>query len=221
MIRLWVLLCGIVPMVLAQNEPNPGEGGAAVDLPSKVIAVVRDGESPYFDAMVGGFRKELESLASGQYLFEIRDTFNADGDLAAVTDQLKAALADEQVDVVYAAGITASHRAAMLPDAERTKPVVGGAIEFSDFDSGLVKEDGGSTIPNYTFIISPRRVLSDLEQLSDRTEDENVTLSRNLTNLGVMYENGFGVASLRAATRRCRTTSFWNSFCFEPFRDKM
>lgn len=166
-------LCVLTVVGNAQTDPpEVAEDGLKLEPSHKVIAVVRDGPSPYFDQLVRGFQKELETLAAGQYLFEIRDRFNAGGDPAKVDDVLRAALADGEVDVVYAAGITASSRAADLAPEVRSKPIVAGAIEFSDFNSDLIGPSGGSLVPNYTFIVSPRRVLSDLEVLGRLSESK-------------------------------------------------
>ncbi|MEM7233896.1 MAG: TolC family protein, partial [Planctomycetota bacterium] len=135
------------------------------ELPTHVIAIVRDGDSPYFDQVIRGFRAELEALAADQYRFELRETFNAKSNSSRVSEVLRSALSDPDVSVVYTAGFVSTFEAAGLAPAERTKPVVGGAVEFVDVSGERISTDGGSKLPNYTFIQSPRRVEADLERL--------------------------------------------------------
>lgn len=158
--REWGFFLLALTLSAAAQDATPDEGEL---LPLKRIAVVRDGDSPYFNALVDGMGQQLSPLAEGQYRFELDHRFNAKGDPSQVGEMLAAALADDSVDVVYAAGILASQRAARL--AQRSKPVVAGAIEFSDLNSSLISESGGSKLPNYTFIVSPRRVIADLEMI--------------------------------------------------------
>ena len=135
-------------------------------LPTHRIALVRDRDSPYFDEVIAGFRAELEALSADQYQFELRDTYNAEGDPARVAGVLRSALQDPDVSVVYTAGFVSTFAASSLDEADRTKPVVGGAVEFIDVNGEQIAADGGSKIPNYTFIQSPRRVEADLEKLA-------------------------------------------------------
>ncbi len=136
----------------------------------KVIAVVRDGNSEFFDGVITNFRKELSVLAEGKYTFRIKDEFNAEGKDAEYLKQLNRALSDEEVDLIYTAGIVVSHYAAKLNPKERIKPIVAGAIEFSNLANKFITESGTSDINNYTFIMAPLRIQSDLgafKQLAD------------------------------------------------------
>jgi ABC-type uncharacterized transport system substrate-binding protein len=91
---------------------------------TKRIAIVRDGDSEFFDGLVQGFETELGDLAKDRYAFELLHEFNAKGSASGVVAQLRKALNDPRVDVVYTAGIVASAKAQDLPAALRTKPVV-------------------------------------------------------------------------------------------------
>jgi len=136
--------------------------------PDYVIAVVKDRDSPYFDAMIAGFRKELDGLAGSEYRFEIRDAFNAGGQADQVGATLDRALADSDVDAIFAAGFVVTSIAAGLPSDRRRVPIVGGAIEFADLEGGsLIAPSGSSSVANYTFIQSPRRIPADLEKLAE------------------------------------------------------
>ena len=145
-----------------------------IEPPLRTIAIVRDRDSPWFEEIIAGFRAELTSLAGEQYRFELRDTFNADGDPASVEQVLREALAAPDVDVIYTAGFVATYTASGLEAAERTKPIVGGAVESLDLSSEHISLEGGSTLPNYTFIQSPRRVEADLEKLVELSGADTV-----------------------------------------------
>lgn len=166
LMKAWVcLFFALSPMAIGQQQPVADE-----NLPLKRIAVVRDGDFPYFEGLIRGLDAQLKPLASGQYRYEFDHGFDAKGDSEKVSEMLAGALADETVDVVYAAGILASHQAAKLP--QRAKPVLAGAIEFSNLNSSLINERGGSKLANYTFIISPRRVMADLEMIRRLIKDD-------------------------------------------------
>ena len=143
-------------LVSAQDAP----------LPTKTIAIVRDGDSPYFDALIAGFRAELETFADGKYTVEVRDTFNAGKIPAQVPVVLRHALTTPDVHAVYAAGFVSTTAASDLSEDERRVPVVGGAVEFVDFSSELITPGGSSRLKNYTFIQSPRRIATDLERFA-------------------------------------------------------
>ena len=131
-------------------------------LETKTLAIVSDGPSWYFDHFVEQMKTELLELAKGSYQVTFLDGFNAGGSSAAVDGLLKDAMATG-ASVVYAAGITATERARALPEADRTKPVVAGALQLTDARGQPISKSGTSTIPNYTFITSPQRVAADLE----------------------------------------------------------
>lgn len=133
---------------------------------TKRIAIVRDDQSAYFDAIISGFKKELDELAQDRYEFEFVDTFNAEGISNEIRGTLMRAVDDPKIDLVYTAGIIASHHAENLPLALRTKPIVAGAIEFSNFDNSTISKSGSSKIPNFTFIVEARRIPMDLSELA-------------------------------------------------------
>ncbi len=129
------------------------------------IAIIRDGDSAYFDGFVDRFMVELETLADGNYRIRLLDDFNAGYEPSLVAQYLSKALADPQVDIVYAAGVIATEIAARLTDDERTKPIIGGALQFSNSNQKIISPVGSSLLRNYTFITSPRRVSADLQLL--------------------------------------------------------
>lgn len=136
------------------------------ELPVRVIQIVRDRDSGYFDALIAGWTSELQQLADGEYRVEVRDDLNAAGDLDQVETLLARALSDATVDVVFAAGVAATSVAARIDPERRVNPVVGGAIEFADLDDSLLQVGGASSLKNFTFVRSPRRIAADLERLA-------------------------------------------------------
>ncbi|MDG2124995.1 MAG: hypothetical protein P8J87_14935 [Verrucomicrobiales bacterium] len=166
-------------------------GGVAQDgqevagsLPTKTLAIVEDGESWYYEGLKKVVLAELKSLSVGQYELELQSSAgNYDGD--AIEGRLQAALGDPAVDAVYAAGTIATMRAFSLAKeaaepvgGKLAKPVMAGAVRFrkevdlEDVDQeevGSISSEMTSTIPNYTFVTSPRRVIADLTLLKELT----------------------------------------------------
>ncbi|MDA7866466.1 TolC family protein [Verrucomicrobia bacterium] len=143
-------------------------------VPEFRIAVVRDDDSWYFDAMVANFISELEPLAKGNYEVTIDERFNAKGDFSTVPDLIREVMADPTIDLVYTGGVAATEIAATLPDSERVKPVIGGALQMVDITWMPISEEGASEIPNYTFITNPQRVEADLKLLQRLVSPETV-----------------------------------------------
>ena len=162
--QTWAMVFALCWPTSAQEEPANAKG----------IAIVRDGDSEFFDAIVSGFEAELSGLAAGQYQYEIIDSFDARGSAGAVNDQLSRAVNDPRVDVVFAAGIIASARAQDLLDQERSKPIIAGAIEFSNFNNEGVSKTGTSTISNFTFVLESRRIPADLAELARLSGESTV-----------------------------------------------
>ena len=133
------------------------------------IAIVSDGDSWYFDRNQQLLVEELQSLARDKYSLKIKDEFKGNYDGDEIGQLLRQALADPEVDLIYTSGVISSERASKMPEAERTKPVLAGAVFFSDARTQKLTEQGASTRPNYTFISEPNRVAADLMQLKNLT----------------------------------------------------
>ncbi|MCH6257463.1 TolC family protein [Puniceicoccaceae bacterium K14] len=134
------------------------------------IAIIKDGDSQYFDEAAKASFQELQALAEGNYTIEQKN-YNANYDPEQVSAYLEEALGDPSIDLVYAAGVIATERAANLEEDQRSKPILGGALQFSNIRGNAISPDGTSRLSNYTFITSPRRVSADmnlLAQLSDK-----------------------------------------------------
>ncbi|MEM7383351.1 MAG: TolC family protein, partial [Verrucomicrobiota bacterium] len=141
-------------------------------MPAYRIAVVKDGDSWYFDAAIERLRKELKALAEDRYTFEFK-TLNAGHDPVKVRTLLRQASADPSVHVLYASGVMATENAKRMAKAERTKPILGGAVQFSD-TAGLISPEGTSSVPQFTFITEPKRVSADLALLKRLTGEKTI-----------------------------------------------
>ncbi len=159
-------------LVTAPSHVHAGQSAAADG--RAVIGVVTDGGSArsgdYFDLVASS----LADLSGTEYQLEFVREFNADFSLESVENELRRALADPRVEVVFAAGPMATEIAANLPTSVRNKPVFGGFPELSDRRGDLVTEDGKSAVPNFTFAATPQRVSSDLTMLRRLTGAETI-----------------------------------------------
>lgn len=130
------------------------------------VGIVRDGTSWYFDTLIEQFKAELTALSEGERELVFRDSYSAAYDTNQVSAYLEEVLADDSVDLVYAAGVIATEHALTRAIVGLNKPVVGGALQLSDIGPTFLSKKGTSTLANYTFIASPRRVFADLAGLS-------------------------------------------------------
>lgn len=166
------LLIALFAILLASSDASaqdlvPTPATSAPTLPAYGIAVVKDGDSWYFDAVVERLTTELTALAENRYTFEVK-TLSAGHDPVKVRALLRQASADPNVDVLYASGAVATENAKRMSVAERTKPILAGAVQFSD-TAGLISPEGTSSISNLTFITEPKRVTADLALLQRLT----------------------------------------------------
>jgi len=140
---------------------------------ARVVAVLRDGDAPAGDELVEQALIQLRALAEGNYEFEVVQA-EGDFDRARTLQLLKEALADPAVDVIYTSGVIGSELAGQLPPEARTKPVMTGAVVFSEMREDEICRTGTSTIPNLTFITNPSRVRADLSALRKLTEARRI-----------------------------------------------
>ncbi len=132
--------------------------------PTRKVVIIRDDVSWYFDSFAEKVKADLEKLSIDSYDLTIED-FCAKGDLGLITTKLNDALADAGTDLVIAAGFISTSRALSLPPALRNRPVLGGAVEFSEMLESSISAEGTSKVANYSFIINPRRVVADIDAL--------------------------------------------------------
>ncbi len=166
-----ILFCVLAPILTCRLSAQE-EALQILPLPSYQIAVVKDGDSWYFDAVRERFEKELKTLAAGRYTFELK-IMSAEHDPAKVGPLLRQALADTDIELVYASGVVATEIAQRLTEGERTKPVLAGAVQFSGIGL-LISPEGTSSVSNYTFITEPKRVEADLALLKRLTNAQAI-----------------------------------------------
>lgn len=151
----WLFFCH---SSLGQDQaPN------SIDLDQFTIAIIKDGDSWYFDTVRENFEKELVQLASGKYKFTFK-IYNGEHDPERVHNLLKSALNDNENDVIYCSGVVATESAKRLSDQERSKPILAGAVQFTNIGA-LISPQGTSSVTNYTFITEPKRVEADVALL--------------------------------------------------------
>ena len=138
------------------------------------VAIVKDDDSWYFDGLVSDFTTELRDLLTDPGMLRVEDRHNAKGDFALVPELIRQVMADPSIDVVYTAGVVATEVAAALDASERTKPVVGGALQMVDLSFMNLSREGVSTVPNYTFITNPQRVETDLKLIQTLAAPETI-----------------------------------------------
>jgi outer membrane protein TolC len=152
------------------------------------VAIVRDGDSLYFDAVIEQFKAELTALSEGDRELVFKDSYNAAYDSVLVDSYLQQVLDDGSVDVVYAGGVMATEHALTRAIKGLSKPVVGGALQLSDIGQSFLSENGTSILENYTFIASPRRVFADLELLAQQTGASQVHVVIDSVYMPVLQE---------------------------------
>lgn len=146
---------------IAVDPPKPDIEPEVKPAGPKTLAIVRDGKSWYFDQFVTAMQAELTSLAENNYELVIEDEFDGGADPGTIGALLSKAVAKEGVNAVYAAGVVATQRASRMTATQRTKPILGGALQFSD-EGEKISELGRSTAPNFSFITGPQRVGADI-----------------------------------------------------------
>ena len=143
-------------------------------VPEYKIAIIRDDDSWYFDAMIERFLSEMAPLAKGNYELAVDERFNAKGNLDAIPGLIREVMADSTIDVLYTGGVVATEVVSSMPDEERVKPVMGGALQMVDAKLMPIETDGVSNRPNYTFITNPSRISADLNLLKELVAPETI-----------------------------------------------
>lgn len=169
------------PLPPLEVEPQPELLPPGRRDPVRKVVIIRDDVSWYFDTFADKVKSELEAVAEGSYEIRFED-FNAKGDPRRLSEGLVAAVGDETVDLVIAAGYLATNAAMTLDEAVRKKPVLGGAVEFSELMEKAITPEGTSNIPNYSFITNPQRIAADIAALRDLSGQRSIyaLVDRNL-----------------------------------------
>ena len=142
-------------------------------VPKRKVVIIRDSESWYFDQFAENVKTELKALSLDSYNLEFED-YDAKGDSAKINQKLTHSLGQEDTDLVLAAGWVVTRRALELPVEKRNRPVLGGAVEFSELMENVITSEGTSKIANYSFITNPQRVAADIDALKTLTKQRTI-----------------------------------------------
>ncbi|MDM8539075.1 hypothetical protein QUF70_20170, partial [Desulfobacterales bacterium HSG17] len=134
------------------------------------IAVVKDGDSPFFDARIKGVIHELELLVGTGNRLKIRELpkFNAQWDIKKVPRALKAAMSDPKTDIIYSAGFLVTEAAAQK-GFRLKKPVVAGIIHDGRFMGMVHDKKGRSQKHNLSYIDIPGSIKEDIYAFHELT----------------------------------------------------
>lgn len=135
------------------------------------VAVVRDGPSTYFDELHRIFEIEIKLLNSGKTEPVLKEIEATPYDIESIREALSTALSSDEYDAVYTCGIIATELAQEIArtDGKLLKPVIAGSLQLNEIETDLVSQQGTSEIENYSLIVTPKRVSTDLERLSGIT----------------------------------------------------
>jgi outer membrane protein TolC len=162
----------VVAVCLSSLVPS---SPAAAQTPTPVrIGVVTDGPSDRDAALEESYRRSIVELLEGE--FAVSDVVvDADWTVAGVEAALDGLLADPEVDLILAAGVTASSVAVSRRDL--AKPVIApyvldGALQ------GAPIEDGASGVPNLAYVSFPPSFAADLATFRELASFDRVVLLR-------------------------------------------
>jgi outer membrane protein TolC len=144
------------------------------------IAIVRDGDSPYFDQLAELTKNELTKLADGEFsvAFDTSPEYNANWQRDRIEATLDRALANTNIDLVLAAGYLTA-QAASAPDKPLRIPVISGFVQDTDLFEQPLDDLGHSIKTNYTFVLIPR---------SSKKEIDTFAGMISFTNLGILVD---------------------------------
>ncbi len=156
-ISLWALLHPASPAAAAvQETPKP----------RMTVGIVSDGPSDRHGPLLQLFREEILTLLSDDFDASVPTAkfIEADWTLAGVELAVSRLLADDEVDLVLALGVIASHVAAQRADLP--KPVVA-PIVLDEELQGLPLNEGVSGVRNLNYITLPQTTTPDLQVFSE------------------------------------------------------
>lgn len=134
------------------------------------LGVVTDGPAPRSDLYADSLRREIRALLEGEFVVE-EVLLEGDWTTATVEAHLDALLADPQIDVVLAAGLTASSAAVRRRDVPRpliAPFVVDAEVQAAPFDHGA------SGVENLVYVTFAPTVEEDLELLRELASVDDV-----------------------------------------------
>lgn len=138
------------------------------------IAIIEDGQSWYFERLKTEYMQQVKALLGATQSVTFRQFSTPNYQSATISNNFDTALADPTVDLIYANGVIATELALKQATAGLDKPVIGGALQVSNTLNEFITATGKSKLENYTFIVNPRRVVSDLELLAKYSGEQTI-----------------------------------------------
>lgn len=132
-------------------------GSACLAQAEMRVAVLFDGPGWYFEELWAAVEQEVVTLTEQQVDFVLADRFNADWQVAEIAPMLDAALADPDIDLIFAAGLLMA-QAAARPERDLSKPVLAGFSQDAALSTFRAKE-------NFSYVISRERVTRDVAKM--------------------------------------------------------
>lgn len=128
----------------------------AVSAAPVTIAILRDGDAPFFTQMAEWLKTELDVLTAGEWELHYLEgpEFNAQWDPARAGDILQAALSDTNIHLLFTDGLLVSRQAIQSP-VPLNKPVISGFVDDPGAPGLPISETQTSAVSNYTFVVAP------------------------------------------------------------------
>ena len=168
----------VVTCALASAAVIQSAAGQQARRERLTIGVVSDGPSERHGPLLALFREEILTLLSDDFDASMPKEKAIEGDwtLASVEAAVDSLLADDEVDLVLALGLLASHAAAGRRDLG--KPVVAPVVIDPELQ-GLPVERGASGVPNLNYIALPQTPATDLTAFREIVPFQKVALLVN------------------------------------------
>ncbi|MEM1059619.1 MAG: TolC family protein [Verrucomicrobiota bacterium] len=154
------------------------------------IAVVFDGPGPAFDAQFALIKQELAQLVpdSSRYRFVQKPEFNGNWTFEGVEKALQNALRDRDIDMVLVFGLI-STAVASDPDTKLVKPVLSSSLQTTDIFGADVNADGSAVKENFSFILLPGGLSTDLDTFQDMMQFDRVAIIVDAATFKAISDN--------------------------------
>lgn len=201
-----LLTCGLA--IVAAVQPAKGQQASR---PRMTIGVISDGPSDKHGPLLDLFREEILTLLNDDFEASLPAGKVLEGDwtLAGVEAAVDRLLSDDEVDLVLALGLLASHAATQR--SELPKPVVAPVVIDPEVQ-GLPLEDGASGVENLNYVALPQTPDADLLTFKEIVPIEKLALLVNapaheeITGLTARTESRIAQLGLEARLIRVGTS---------------
>jgi outer membrane protein len=162
------------------------------ELPVVRIGIVRDGPWERHPGAVNVFKKEISSMAEGQFDIRFTDGLGLDGDWTAegIRRSLERSLSDPKIDMIITLGQVASDMACKLKTIP--KPIIAPLIMDAKIQ-GLPMQDGTSGVRNLNYIDRIKSVGQDIQSLGNIVKIQHLAILADGYLLRSLPELGRGI----------------------------